>query len=181
MSPFTNLLIILVIAGIVFVAWRFRLQKIEESLLDNPPERRIIEVSLPLGTKKSSSEMVRFYRKISTAALGDKKAREKGMRQIDFVYLVDAQSEGATPRMRCRIYADPDQMDAVKKALKSSFTDWVDVMEVEEDELRMLAEQLRPRPNVEDPAEIELGEQPELEAGEAPPELEAGEPESPKF
>ena len=165
MSPLQNLMFLVILAGVVFIIYRFRLQRIEEALLDNPPERRAIEVSLPIGATNSGKEMARFYRKVSSSALGDKKARQKGVRQIDFVYLVDVQAEGAEPRLRCRIYSDPDQMDLIKKALKGSFTDWVDIVEIQEDELQMLAAELRPpETESEDPAEADP-DSPLLEEG----------------
>jgi hypothetical protein len=88
--------------------------------------------------------MARFYRKVASAALGDGKARKQGARQIDVLYLADVQAPGASPRLRCRIYADPDKMDSVKKALKGVYKDQVDVVELEEDELVAAALAIRP-------------------------------------
>lgn len=144
MSPLVNLLILLGIAAFCMIAWRYWQQRADEKLRNNPPQRRVIEVSLPVGVADSATSMARFYRKAAAAALGDKGARRVGARQIDFVYLVDVPAEGALPRLKCRIYADPDKMDAVKKALKSSFHDAIDVLEMKEDDLLPLAKILRP-------------------------------------
>lgn len=139
-----DLFILLSFAAFILVAWKFWQQRADEKLRDNPPQRRIIEVSLPVGVSDSVANMSRFYRKAAAAALGDAGARKSGMRQIDFVYLIDVPAEGALPRMRCRIYADPDKMDAVKKALKSSFQEAIDVVELPEDDLLPIAQVLRP-------------------------------------
>lgn len=146
-----SLLLLLFIGLAGFIAWRFYLQRQEEQLRDNPPQRRVIEVSLPAGSTNSPQEMARFYRKVASAALGDAKARRVGARQVDFVYLGDVQAPGATPRLRCRIYADPDKMDTVKKAIKSVYKDQADVVEIEEDELTVLAQVLRPPKGAEKP------------------------------
>lgn len=139
-----SLLALIAIAVACLIGWRYVLQRREEHLRDNPPPRRVIEVSLPSGVMNSPPDMARFYRKVASAALGDEKARRAGRRQIDFVYLVDVQAPGGTPRLRCRIEADPDKMDMVKKALKSVYKDQVDVVEVETSELREAALLLRP-------------------------------------
>lgn len=144
MSPLINLLLLFAIVAFCMIAWRYWQQRADEKLRNNPPQRRIIEVSLPVGVADSAMSMARFYRKAAAAALGDKGARRVGARQIDFVYLVDVPAEGALPRLKCRIYADPDKMDAVKKALKSSFHDAIDVLEMKEDDLLPLAKILRP-------------------------------------
>lgn len=140
----TEFILLLFFVLLAFAGWRFYLHWTEEKLRKNPPKRRVIEVSLPGGTKGSPANMARFYRKISSAATGDAGARKIGARQIDFVYLAEGIQEGAPPRLRCFIYADPDQMDTIKRALKSTFHSNVDVIEVEDDELQKLALTLRP-------------------------------------
>ena len=150
-----DLFVLLALGAFLLVAWKFWQQRADEKLRDNPPQRRIIEVSLPVGVSDSVANMSRFYRKVAAAALGDSGARKSGMRQIDFVYLVDVPAEGALPRMRCRIYADPDKMDAVKKALKSSFQEAIDVVELPEDDLLPIAQILRP-PEEEEEEEMEI-------------------------
>lgn len=152
MSALLNLFILVAIAAFIMIAWRYLQQRADEKLRNNPPPRRIIELSLPVGVADSAVNMARFYRKVSAAALGDKGARKIGARQVDFVYLVDVPAEGALPRMRCRIYADPDKMDAVKKALKSSFQEGLDVIELPDDDLLPVARMLRPEEKTEEEA-----------------------------
>lgn len=140
----TEFIILLVLVAAGVITWRLTLRWQEEKLRKNPPERKIVEVSLPRGTKGSPAEMARFYRKIASFAQADSGARRKGLRQLDFVYFADVVHEGAPPRLRCFLYADEDVMEQVKRALKSTFRSGVDVAPVEEDDLRKLGLVLRP-------------------------------------
>lgn len=154
------ILVIIIILGIV-IARRYLAQMREQRLRDNPPERRVIEVSLPRGVDDAAKRMPTIYRKIAQAASGDKKTREVGLRQVDIIYLAERASHGGEPELRFLVYADPDRMDAVKRAIRNAFDGMADVVEVKGDPLAPLISGLRP-------------ESPEQAAGEAlPPELQA--------
>jgi len=142
---FAIILIVFFIA-LFFIARAFYRQKQEQQLRDNPPERRVIEVSLPGGVNDSRMQMARFWRKVASATTIDPKARKTGQGQLDLVYLATVSEPKAMPRLSCLIYADPERMDAIKRAIKQTFED-VDVLELEEDPLLPVAAQLRPRPD----------------------------------
>jgi hypothetical protein len=163
-----NLLLLLFIFLAAVFLWRYMLQRADEKLRNNPPERRVIEVSLPSNTINSAQEMTRFYRKVASGTITDEKGRKKGLGQLDFVYLGTVLSEGGTPFVRSLIYTDPDKMDAVKKALKSSFASSISVVELQEDPLAAVARQLRPATDTA--AEVEGGLPPDI-AGHLPPGL----------
>lgn len=141
-----ELVFLIFIVILFFVVRRYLRHRADQRLRENPPTRRVIEVSLPRGIEDSADRMARFYRKVSSAALGDKDARKEGMRQIDIVYLAEARRQGSLPELRFLVYCDPDKMDAVKRALKNAFSDQADVMELppEHDPMRELAALLHP-------------------------------------
>lgn len=137
-------LVFIVIVGLI--VRRYLHFRADQRLRENPPPRRVIEVSLPRGMDDSRERMSRFYRKAASAALGDKDARKQGMRQIDIVYMAEARREGSLPELRFLIYCDQDKMDAVKRALKNAFSDQADVLEIppDHDPMHDLASRLHP-------------------------------------
>jgi hypothetical protein len=144
------LLVGVVLAGLI--GWRFHQQMIEQRLRDNPPERRIIEVSLPRDITDSNQRMEKFYRKVAMqAAHGDATTRKQGLRQLDVIYLIEV--PGSTPELRYLIYSDPDRMDIVKRSVKQVFDGIADVIELKHDPIAEIAAQLRPPPAVEEEPE----------------------------
>ena len=143
-----SLLILLFIVASFFIVRAYLRARDEQRLRDNYPQRRVIEVTLPAGISDSRIAMARFFRKVASATTIDPKARKQGVGQIDFVYLGSVPQPRAMPRISCLIYADPDKMDSVKRALKGTFDD-LDVVEHEEDPLLAVAEALKPNPAVE--------------------------------
>jgi hypothetical protein len=140
-------LFLLVLAVLMFFVIRKYLRhRADQQLRENPPARRVIEVSLPRGVEDSDERMTRFYRKVASAALGDKDMRKQGMRQIDIIYLAEARRQGSLPEMRFLVYCDPDKMDAVKRALKNAFSEQADVLELppEHDPMRELTMLMHP-------------------------------------
>jgi hypothetical protein len=147
--------IILVALVIAFmIAKSFYQQWQDNKLRDNPPPKRVIEVSLPRDISDSRLRMAKFWRKVASAAQGDAKARKMGARQLDFVYHVTVPAPGATPEMKCLIYADPDKMDGVKRSIKQVFDGTADVLELEEDPLGQLAQVLRKTDEGGEPEEV---------------------------
>jgi len=129
---------LLLLVGVVlafFVIRKFFQEKSEEKLRDNPPEKRIIQVSLPNGIKDSRTQMRRFWKKVSKAVQTDASGRKTGQGQIDLVYYITVPGPKSTPVVNCLIYTDPDKMDAVKRAIKQVFDAQSDVLELEEDPL----------------------------------------------
>lgn len=144
-SALIKIVFVLVLIAAFFIWRRYRQQMIEQRLRDNPPERRIIEVSLPKDVKDSHQRMPRFYRKIATqVAMGSADDRKKGMRQLDIVYLVEV--PGTEARLRFLIYSDPDKMDMVKKAIRQIFEGMARIIELDHDPVAQIAEQLKPPP-----------------------------------
>lgn len=148
-------LILLLVAVLGFFIVRAYLRhRAEQRLRDNFPERRVIEVTIPTGIDDSRLAMARFWRKVASATTSDPKARKEGIGQIDFVYMGVVPKPKAMPRVSCFIYADKDKMDAVKRALKSTYED-LEIVEHKEDPLAPVAEALKPKPKVE-PENMEL-------------------------
>lgn len=129
---------LLLLIGVIlafFVIRKFLQERGEEKLRDNPPERRIIQVSLPNGIKDSRTQMRRFWKKVAKAVETDASGRKAGRGQIDLVYYVTVPGPKASPVINCLIYADPDKMDAVKRAVKQVFDAQSDVLELDHDPL----------------------------------------------
>lgn len=151
----SSLIVLCVIVFIIFMGRRWWIERQEQKLRENPPQRAGIEVSLPHGTDNSPRSFAAFLRKAASAATADEKTRRTGQRQIDVLYLATVPAEGADPRITFRIYADPDRIDAVKRAVKQVYPACeVNPVPAEEDELLALAEQYRPRPEAE-PEELD--------------------------
>lgn len=128
----------LLLVGVVLaflVIRKFIQERTEEKLRDNPPERRIIQVSLPNGIKDSRNQMRRFWKKVAKAVHTDASGRKAGRGQIDLVYYVTVPGPKAAPVVNCLIYADPDKMDAVKRAIKQVFDAQSDIVELDHDPL----------------------------------------------
>jgi hypothetical protein len=141
-----SFIILIVVAAVAVIFWRFHQQRQENKLRENFPRRRVIEVSLPRGVTNSNERMQKFYSKAVTATQGDPKARKLGMRQIDIVYLAEVQLEHTMADIRFLVYVDEDKMDAVKRALKQVFDGMAHVLEItaEHDPMEKIAAQLRP-------------------------------------
>ena len=127
---------------IFFVIKKFLSERKEEKLRDNPPERRIIQVSLPNGINDSRTQMRRFWKKVAKIVHTDANGRASGVGQIDLVYYVTVPGPKAAPVVNCLIYTDPDKMDAVKRALKQVFDAQSDILELEEDPFKGAAEKI---------------------------------------
>lgn len=143
-----TLLLLCLAVALFFIVRAYLRARAEQRLRDNYPQRRIIEVTLPAGVNTSRLDMARFFRKVASATTTDAKARKEGIGQVDFVYLGTVPQPKAMPKISCLIYADPDKMDAVKRAIKGTFDD-IDVIEHEEDPLAPVAEALKPKPKLE--------------------------------
>jgi len=140
-----TLIFLMVAVATFFIIRGFYRQRQEQHLRDNPPQRRVIEVSLPGGVDDARIQMARFWRKVASATTVDPKARKQGIGQMDLLYLVTVPEPKAMPHLSCLIYADPDKMDAVKRALKQTFED-VDVIELDNDPMIPVASALRTEP-----------------------------------
>ena len=155
-----NFLILFGLVLAILIAKKFLSERTEERLRDNPPERRIVEVSLPGGIKDSKEQMKRFWKKMGNVAVSDPKTRKTGAGQIDVVYIITVPAPKAMPVLKCLVYADPDKMDAVKRALKQVFDAQSDVLEISEDPLAEYADALRQMEHVEkDPDLIDGGQE----------------------
>lgn len=161
MASVLQLLLLVVLIGGGLVARNYWRQMQDQKLRDNPPPRRFMEVSLPGGVADSNERMKRFYRKVASAAAADKKARKLGIGQIDVVYLAEIPRGAIQPEIRFLIYADAQQMDKVKRAVKQAFDGNVDVYEPQHDPLAEIAAELRP-PKPEPPT----APQPDADRGE---------------
>jgi hypothetical protein len=157
-----NFIIIIVVVIAVLIIRRYLRQRIEQRLRENPPPRRQIEISLPRGIEDADDRMAKFLRKVSSAALGDKKSRQAGLRQIDIVYYTEVKRQGSLPTLRYFIYADEDKMDSVKRAVKNAFEGQANVIEIqpEDDPLADVAERLRPGQEEEPEMRAPIGELP---------------------
>lgn len=159
MSPILNLIFIFAIILAILIAKKFFAERTEERLRDNPPQRRIIEISLPNGITESRVAMKRFWKKMGKVAATDTKGRKEGAGQIDVVYLATVPGEKAMPVIKCLIYADPDKMDAIKRSAKQVFDAQSDIMELSEDPLGPYADKLRQIEHIDqDPDQIDLEE-----------------------
>lgn len=149
-------IVLLVVAVLgVFIVRTYLRVRAEHRLRENYPPRRVIEVTIPTGISDSRLAMARFWRKVASATTSDPKARKEGIGQVDFVYMGVVPKPKAMPRLSCFIYADPDKMDAVKRALKSTYED-LEIVEHKVDPLLQVADALRPRPKGE-PEQVEVG------------------------
>ena len=150
------ILLVLVIAG--FAARRWYVERFEQRLRENPPERRVIRLALPGGTKDSPKAMARAIRQAAPAAFTGRDGRREGTGQLDFAYVFTVPAPESEPVMECWIWGDPDKIDAVKRAVKQVFpTGSLEVNEMNEDALAEIAEHFRPRPE-EDPDAVAVEE-----------------------
>ena len=161
----SSLIVLCALLVAFFIARRWWLERHEQRLRENPPQRQGIEVALPNGSEGSPRAFASFLRKVASSAMADAKTRRAGQRQLDIVYLASAPSPGAEPVIRFRIYADPDRMDAIKRAIKQVYKGTCEVNPIKEDELLELAQRLRPQPE----AEPEHADAPEATAPGKPP------------
>ena len=153
-----EILLIFALFLAIIIARKFFAERSEERLRDNPPEKRIVEVSLPGGIKDSRLQMKRFWKKMAKVAHTDSKGRKTGVGQIDLVYYITVPGPKAMPVLKCLIYADPDKMDAVKRAIKQVFDAQSDVLELAEDPLDKYADAIRELDHSEsDPELLQAG------------------------
>lgn len=146
----SSLIILCVLGFGFFILRRWWVERREQLLRENPPQRAGIEVALPHGSDNSPRSFAQFLRKVASAATADEKTRRTGKRQIDILYLATVPAEGAEPQISFRIYADPDRIDAVKRAIKQVYKACeVNPVPEEEDELLALAEHYKPQPDAE--------------------------------
>jgi hypothetical protein len=150
-----GILAIVFVVLLVFIGRTYLRARAEQKLRDDYPPRRVIEVTIPGGINDSRVAMARFWRKVASATTSDPKVRKTGIGQIDFVYMGVVPKPKAMPRVSCFIYADPDKMDAVKRALKSTYED-LEIVEHKEDPLSPVAEGLKPKAKLE-PEQMEAG------------------------
>jgi hypothetical protein len=137
------LILLGVVGSICYKYWKYRA---EQRLRENPPPRRVIEVSLPRGEDNSADRMARALRTIAHAAMGDKKARRTGMRQIDIVYMFEVPKGKMEAIGRYLLYCDPDKMDTVRRAIKQTYGQVAAVQEIsaDDDPMAEIAAALRP-------------------------------------
>lgn len=151
------LLLFALVIGVLILR-KFLAERTEEKLRDNPPERRVVKVSLPAGIKDSKIQMQRFWKKMMKVAASDSKGRKAGVGQIDVVYYVSVPAPKAQPVLECLIYTDPDKMDSVKRVIKQVFDAQSDILELQEDPLEEYAKQIRSIEKIEkDPDLIDSG------------------------
>lgn len=143
-----GLIIILGLLLLFLVVRSYLRVRREKKLRDDYPERKVIEVTLPKGTKDSRFLSAGFWAKVASSTSSDPKARKQGVGQIDFKYIAERPGKTGTPVLRCLITADADRMDSVKRAVKTVFEDAM-VVELETDPLRVLAESFRDAEGVE--------------------------------
>lgn len=136
---------------IFFIARSYLRMQAEQRLRDNPPPKRILEISLPTGVKDSNVRMQRFHRKNMSVANGDDKMRAAGLRQFDIVYFIDCPVDAVHPELRFLAYCDPDQMDKVKRLFQGTYVG-AQINELKEDPMAAIAEAMRPPKPVEEPA-----------------------------
>lgn len=135
------ILILFPIIAFLVIRTYLRLRK-EKQLRDNYPSRRVIEITLPAGTDQARFMNASFWAKVASATTSDPKARSQGLGQIDFKYLATVDAPRSMPKVRCFIYADPERIEVVKKALKTVYED-ISIIELSEDPLAGHIQQLR--------------------------------------
>ena len=133
--------------GIVVLKTYLRIKR-ERALRDNYPTRRVIEVTLPSGTDKARFMNASFWAKVSTSTSADPKDRREGIGQIDFKYIATVAAPKTMPVLKVLICSDADKMNSVKKALKTVYED-INVIELDEDPLAVLAADFTPKEAVE--------------------------------
>jgi len=165
----TSFIVLCVLVVGFLIARRYWLERHEQLLRENPPQRHGIEVALPSGSKDSPRAFASFLRKVASSATSDAKTRRSGQRQVDIVYLATVPAPGAEPEIRFRIYGDPDRMDAIKRAVKQVYKGTCEVNPLKEDELIELAQAFRPAPEAE-PEHADAPDAASAQASEQMPE-----------
>lgn len=156
---FLYLLTAVAVLYAMWKVWRYhRARIIAERLRANPPERALIEVTLPRGITDSRQRMQSLYRKLVTLTQTDDAMRREGLGVIETVMLVEAHPGRSAPEMRFLIYCAPEQTAQVKRMIKQAYSGQAQVVEPREDPLADVAEELRPRREDEIPAVDEAGE-----------------------
>lgn len=117
------LFILLLIAGIGFSLYRRyrKAKKRHEVLLNEPPKKAWIAVSLPYGVADAEKRTPGMFRSIISLLTDDAEARESGKGQLDAMAYFEVKKGEIAPTLTYLIGCDPEKMPMVKRAIKHNF------------------------------------------------------------
>lgn len=140
----TTLIILVVLAIVVFAVKTWNEKRIDQKLLEEPPEKVLFEVRLPRGIDDANLRQQKFYRKIMKLTATDAAGRKKGAGVMDALYLAEVPENRNNVELRFMVYCPPDQLQVIKRTLKQTFGGLAEITTPTGDPIQEIVDGLRP-------------------------------------
>ena len=144
------MLIFFVVIGVVIgvpLMRTLKRRRLEQQLLDNPPEMVCFKVKLPVEADKSNLKATRFWDRLAAVMPNDEKMVQSNENVIHAAYVAVGAGIGRANTIRFLVWCHPSLADRVQLALNECYDTEAEITEAsaKDDPLFQYAEAVRVR------------------------------------